>query len=293
MRPHNGRYIYNPHTYDELRSMMGDGKIDIYLECVSAYRVQDYLKVDLDEIDSIDQINEECSRMMPKVPILEQQMVSSIAVVERCKSNYQQKQWDVGAFMLYDSSRAPEEITVQVPYMPLDDDAVGRCLLRAEKNRESNGACMMDYISAKFFRQGSPSIYWRYEKVLGSSTVVNYNARKKEPTVDSSSTDSFEKWVKEKIYGQGSVAGAFKGYSVIQTSDNIDACIVFSGPARLSNKSVGEATAAEFRKCSHDYEDTGCMIPHMVWSSSSANKVPVATLHAVEEIQVADREQVQ
>jgi hypothetical protein len=30
----------------------------------------------------------------------------------------------------------------------------------------------------------------------------------------------------------------------------------------------------------------------MVWSSSSANKVPVATLHSVEEIQVADRQQV-
>jgi hypothetical protein len=179
--------------------------------------------------------------------------VSSIAVLERCKSNYQQKQWDVGAFMLYDRNRVVDEVSVSTPYMPLLDDSAGRCLLRAERNRESNVGCMSDYISALFFRQGSPAIYWRYEKV----------------------------------YGPGGPPA-----SSMSSSDDVDACIVFSGPARLSNATVGEATAAEFRKCSHDYTDTGCMIPHMVWSSNSANKVPVAKLHAVEEIHSSDREQV-
>jgi hypothetical protein len=74
-----------------------------------------------------------------------------------------------------------------------------------------------------------------------------------------------------------------KVHSKIYTnaSDDVDACIVFSGPAKKNDSS---ATTLEFRRCSHDYTDTGCVIPHMVWSSSSPNKIPVATLHAVEEV---------
>jgi hypothetical protein len=237
--------------------MMGNGRIDTYLECVSMLDAQSYMNL-YEFLDSVDDVNpmdvllKHCKLYKPIVPILEQQQVSSIAVLERCKSNYQQKQWDVGAFMLYDTSRVVDEVTVPVPYMPLEEDEAGRCLLRAEKNRESNLACMDSYISASFFKQGSPTVYWRYEKAYGPSATTAYSAQ----------------------------------------SDDVDACIVFSGQAKRSNASIGEATAVEFRRCSHDYEETGCMIPHMVWSASSANKVPVAKLHAVEEVHSSDREQV-
>ncbi len=75
--------------------------------------------------------------------------VSPIAVLERCKSNYQQKQWDAGAFLMYDNKRASEAITTSVP--TIANDPTGACLLRAEKNHESNQACMSDYLSATFF----------------------------------------------------------------------------------------------------------------------------------------------
>lgn len=76
--------------------------------------------------------------------------------------------------------------------------------------------------------------------------------------------------------------------SAVSGSDSTDACIVFSGPAKNTDNS---STTLEFRKCSHDYADTGCLIPHMVWSSNSRNKVPVATLHTVEEVNAEDREE--
>jgi hypothetical protein len=59
---------------------------------------------------------------------------------------------------------------------------------------------------------------------------------------------------------------------------NIDACIVFSGPARHPDPFIAE----EFQKCSENYLITGCKIPQMVYSSGSSNRVPVANVHMVD-----------
>lgn len=171
--------------------------------------------------------------------------VSAIAVLERCKANYQQKQWDAGAFMLYDTETSAEVISYNGMPPMSKDDQVGKCLLDAEKNRESNLACMSDYLKMQYFSESTSAVYWRYEKVT--------------------------------------LAEASSG------SDEIDACIVFSGPAKKNDTSP---TTLEFRKCSHDYTDIGCIIPHMVWSSSSQNKIPVGMLHAVEEVNPQDRVEV-
>lgn len=235
--------MYNPHTYDELRAMLR-GRIDPYLECIS---MRGQLGA---EGAAGEDAGKRCDEMKPAVPALDEQQVSPIAVLERCKSNYQQKQWDVGAFLLYDAARAAEAIASGSVYPPAMDatDATGECLLRAERNRESNLACMSDYLSANFPRESSSAVYWRYEKAH---------------------------------YHSGQTAAP-------HSSDDVDACIVFSGPAKRNDSSP---TTLEFRRCSHDYTDTGCIIPHMVWSSSSRNKVPVATLHAVEEVAPEDREE--
>lgn len=71
-------------------------------------------------------------------------------------------------------------------------------------------------------------------------------------------------------------------------ADTVDACIVFSGPAKKNDNS---STTLEFRRCAHDYTEIGCMIPQMVWSSSSKNKIPVAKLHTVEEVSDLDRKE--
>lgn len=59
----------------------------------------------------------------------------------------------------------------------------------------------------------------------------------------------------------------------------VDACIVFTGPAKYHKDA---SVRSEFQKCVHEYSETGCTIPHMVWSASSANSVPVANLHVVD-----------
>jgi hypothetical protein len=221
-----------------------------YLECISR-RGQLNAAVD-DESNTEDLLSDAaCEDIRPEVSLLESQQVSAIAVLERCKSNYQQKQWDVGAYLLYDSDMAPQLIAGSVIPPKIDNSAdggVGACLLKAERNKESNMDCLTNYLSLKY-RTGSTSpVYWRYEKIFYTQPLP----------------------------------------STPISSDDTDACIVFSGPAKRQDNS---STTMEFRKCSHDYKDTGCSIPHMVWSSSSNNKIPVATIHSVEETNAEDREE--
>ena len=82
----------------------------------------------------------------------------------------------------------------------------------------------------------------------------------------------------------------------------VDACIVFTGPAQHSNVVI----ANQFLPCVAQYSpveeptcssilpgaplDT-CQIPPMVWSGGSKNNVPVAEMHAVADVTVADREE--
>ncbi len=139
-------------------------------------------------------------------------------------------------------------ISINIPDATNGDDnsaanEVSKCLLRAEKNKESNLDCKDAYLHNHHFKESTSAVYWRYEKVPSDPNH----------------------------------------------SDNTDACIVFSGPAKNQDNS---STTLEFRKCSHDYTDTGCAIPHMVWSSNSKNRVPVALLHTVEELGILDREEV-
>jgi hypothetical protein len=250
----NAKYILNTMTYGQLRSAL-KGKIEPYLECISM-RGQLGAAVDSEENEEMltsESVEERCDELKPKVTLLDEQQVSPIAVLERCKSNYQQKQWDVGAFLLYDRERMLQEVSLSIlsiPTMP-ESDNVGRCLLRAEKNKESNLGCMQDYLDSKHDSESKSAIYWRYEKVHLT---------------------------------QSSAAAAEKPSS--SSTDDTDACIVFSGPAKKQDNS---STTLEFRKCSHDHTETGCIIPHMVWSSSSGNRVPVATMHAVEELNAEDR----
>ncbi len=90
-----------------------------------------------------------CSNLCPKVPVLDEQQISPIAVLERCKSNCQQKRWDAGAFLLYERgevlSSALSGLSSSLPSCPADD-AVGQCLLQAKPNKESNLACMQSYL---------------------------------------------------------------------------------------------------------------------------------------------------
>lgn len=156
-------------------------------------------------------------------------------------------QWDAGAYMLYDKDSMEKIMggSMQTPEMP--KDATADCLLQAQKNKESNLACMDYYLSMQYRTEANRAVFFKYEKL--------------DPAEQRTAVDE---------------------------SDHVDACLVFSGPAKLATDNV---TAHAFKQCAHDYTETGCMIPHTVWSSASRNKVPVAKMHTVEESSTVDREQ--
>lgn len=203
----NIMYIFNPFTYDQLRKMAAPGSIDRYLRCVSQLQYGQKNN----EFEKV-----VCENIRPDYEGFKKQGSSLIAVIERCKANFQQMQWDVGAFLAYDAAGMRK-----LGASPLSlSDGVGDCLLRAHANRESNGNCMATYLSKTFKESSTSPVYWMYTKSEEQNTTTS-----------------------------------------ISSSDDVDACIVFSGPAK---KKDGSPTTLAFQKCSHDYAETGCLIPHMV-----------------------------
>ena len=73
---------------------------------------------------------------------------------------------------------------------------------------------------------------------------------------------------------------AYSNITVTETpsSDMVDACLAFSGPADSNDPKIHDA----FMNClENNANSTGCDIPHMLWSGRSNNKVPVATQHTM------------
>jgi hypothetical protein len=62
----------------------------------------------------------------------------------------------------------------------------------------------------------------------------------------------------------------------LQGDENIAACRVFTGPAENI-----EDNQTQFKKCLDKYDAEGCTLGGMVWAGRSANRVPVASTHAL------------
>ena len=80
----------------------------------------------------------------------------------------------------------------------------------------------------------------------------------------------------------GSQSADYFKYSNITSSNPgsalIDACLTFSGPAKITDLKISQP----FTACLESYANrSGCDIPHMLWSGRSTNKVPVATQHTL------------
>lgn len=135
----NPIYVYNPFTYEQLHTMAGRGTIDAYLQCISQMQVGTAAAAESGPPAA-------CRK--PTVPSIDEQGVSVISVIERCKSNYQQMQWDAGAFMLYDGAALSASIRGSMQPPPpssnnnAQQDETAACLLEANKNKESNNECM-------------------------------------------------------------------------------------------------------------------------------------------------------
>ena len=82
---------------------------------------------------------------------------------------------------------------------------------------------------------------------------------------------------------KGTQSVDYFAYSNITTTQNpksemIDACLTFSGPAASPDPHIANV----FLNClESNANNSGCEIPHMLWSGRSNNKLPVATQHAM------------
>lgn len=212
-------YVHNPYTYEQLRVMLAGGRMDAYLRCISRLAQQQ---------QADDGVQQDCASIEPRDDAVTPQGVSLISVFQRCKANYQQMQWDEGAWMIHDQGALNSHIgSVDPPAAwPSDDpEGVGACLLARQADGEGSLGCMQESIAMP------RGVYFRYERLSSGGAAAD--------------------------------------------TTSVDACLVFTGPAReLSRYGNDTDSAIEFRRCSADYpDDTGCRIPHMVWSPASPNKV--------------------
>ena len=151
-------YVYNQFTYADLQSKLSG--MDAYLKCISK----------LAQGTTTNSVNPPACNKIPsyKIQEFEDQGVSAIAVLQKCKANYHQKKWDDGAFMLYDKvlvAKMPTNsfIKVKEPIFPVE-----QCLLDAESNGNSNLGCLQDFIKT------SGVSYWKYDRrpdLVGSQFV--------------------------------------------------------------------------------------------------------------------------
>lgn len=128
------RVVWNPYTYAQLQSLVGP-RLDEYAASggVSA---------------------------APNDPVFEEQGVSMLAVLTRCRQNFVSKQWDPAAFVRYDPAAVERDIFGGATVSAGDpSDGVGQCLLDSAQAGSGNGACL-DY----FLRlRGQSSTYWGYD----------------------------------------------------------------------------------------------------------------------------------
>ena len=139
------RIIYNPYSLQELEDLMLESSyrgastvlysaLDRYLLCIS--RPGEY------ELEFGSRIN--CDTIKPRFDTLERQRVDTIAVMGRCRANYQLKEWDQGAYVFF-TSDAPAKAKLEWSSANWD---VGQCLLNVRNLGQGPDGCLMEFLSS-------------------------------------------------------------------------------------------------------------------------------------------------
>lgn len=89
-------FIYNKYSFAELKRIIQAGRVD-----GEPSRVDNYLKC-LSNTNASAYNTNRCASLKPVLPDITIQGASPLAVLQRCKDNYQQGRWDPGAWLLYD-----------------------------------------------------------------------------------------------------------------------------------------------------------------------------------------------
>lgn len=138
--------MFNPYTFTELEASWN--RLDAYLGCIA-------------------QGDSACEQFVPVFEAFVIQEVSPLAVFVRCRSNYVNKQWDLGAAALF--------ADVLHPHLEVHQDlinerisgvefnaAIATCMSNAIAEGYSNDRCMQDFLQLSDIKKDD---YFSYEKV--------------------------------------------------------------------------------------------------------------------------------
>ena len=226
-------YVYNPYSYSSLLDFVErDGRMAEYFACIESSSSERELS---------------CGDLEPNLQIFEEQGVSILSVLSRCKLNYMSKQWDPGSSLIYVSELLPDYLFSQKMNVKAGETAredyerylktdvelgphanIHRCMQESVQRKTSNQGCLDEKIR---------SVMKDY------STFFSYSDPENELSI-------------------------FR----------IAACESFTGPIQTL-----DGQDSQFHNCKHSSSitsDKTCSFPPYLWTSRSRNNVPIANQHA-------------
>lgn len=140
--------VYNPYTYAQLLQKVDKKTLDAYLACIET--------------------SLECNA--PNDVVLSAQGFNLLQVITKCRRNYVKKQWDQGAYLIYDAAMMRQHVMLsRENYQVLEKDVVGTCLLSAQGYADGTG-CTDQFL--KFIGKSSAA-YWLYSEGETKETFVD------------------------------------------------------------------------------------------------------------------------
>jgi len=128
--------VFNPFSYAALTARLEPG-LKEYLGCISGDGGQS------------------CESIRPRIPELEEQGVSSLAVLTRCKANYAASQWDEGSAVLFLPAASWDKLVSRLPVGLLSEqdraripltlpDGLQSCMVGTFESGQSPDSCLVD-----------------------------------------------------------------------------------------------------------------------------------------------------
>jgi hypothetical protein len=158
----SARIVFNPYSLEELR-VLAAGSIDAYLACISG-----------------DADGSTCHDLEPRDPLglLEQQGVSLLAVLARCRGNYVARQWDDGSALLFAPERAPDlseatRATLLRMREAYSEPLITACMLEALAEGAGTDRCLDLLLQLRGLGR---SEYFALEPVAADSTQADIDA---------------------------------------------------------------------------------------------------------------------
>jgi hypothetical protein len=230
-------YVFNPYSLDELGAMLEREGMKAYLECISS------------------SANDGC--VQPQIAVFSNIGVNPMTILARCRANYVQRQWDIGATVLFDPSFVPSKDLIRAAVKDAREVALGwakgagqqfhDCVVETAGTNEF-GACLDIYL-----------------------TIVQQSFESGQVAVGARSETYFAYRVLRASGGNEEKLPA--------PSDNPDACVVFSGPARLAES---ETDRLRFQQCLQDSPQASakhCSLNPLAWSGRLQSRTPIITVH--------------